>query len=378
MTSSTSNGTADSGRAITFRLDFSWLPTVALVAWWAATAALPADLPGRPATIYWLMALVVVIGLLISVIVHELAHTAAARRYGRGAEPALVFPFGAARDRDAGCRTPDTDLLVALTGPVASAVLALALLIGAELARAESPQASLLTCLALLNGLLAGVNLLPAFPLDGGRVLRSVLWALRGDLVWATTTSARLGSAAGLAAIVLGILVVLGDGSPIAGIALLLFGFMLRSAAGSTHQHLLTRSSLAGIPVRQLMDDKPITVQRALSISALVDDFIYEHQLKMLPVVDGERLLGYVTAQRVKELPPEEWSRQSIGTIVVPFSSENTVSPDTDAIEALDKMTRTGNTRLMVVEGGRLAGTLALNDLLGRLGTQPLPSESPS
>lgn len=370
---------AGEGRhVITFRLDFSWLPTVALVAWWAATSSLPADLPGRSTTLYWLMALVVVLGLLLSVIAHELAHTLVTRRYGSDAEPALVFPFGAARDRDAGCRTPDTDLLVALTGPVASASLALGLLIGAELARPGSPQASLLASVSFLNGLLAAINLLPAFPLDGGRALRSVLWLLRGDLGWATTTSARLGSAAGLAAIVLGILVILGDGAPVAGIALLLFGFMLRSAAGTTYQHLVTRSLLRGIPVSQLMDDKPITVQRALSVSSLVDDFIYEHQLKMLPVVDGEQLLGYVTAQRVKQLPREEWSRQSIGTIVVPSSTDNTVSPDTDAMEALDKMTRTGNTRLLVVEGGRLAGVLALHDLLGRLGPKPLASESSS
>lgn len=365
-------------RVLTFRLDFSWLPAIALLAWWAATSSLPASLPGRPAAMYWLMALVLVIGLLLSVVLHELAHTLVARRYGPAAGPALVFPFGAVRDRDAGCRTPETDLLVALTGPVASAVLALALLLGAEIAAEGTPQRALTTHLALLNALLTGINLVPAFPLDAGRALRATLWALKGDLGWATSTSSRLGSGFGLGMIVAGILVILGNDAPVMGLALLLAGFVLRSAAGSSYQHLMTRSSLAGIPVRQLMDDKPITVQRALSISSLVDDFIYEHQLKMLPVVDGERLLGYVTAQHVKELPREEWSRQSIGTIVVPLSSDDTVSPDTDAMEALDKMTRTGNTRLMVVEGGELAGMLALHDLLGRLRSRPASAERSS
>jgi CBS domain-containing protein len=113
------------------------------------------------------------------------------------------------------------------------------------------------------------------------------------------------------------------------------------------------------------MDENPITVQRALSIAALAEDFIYKHQLKMLPVVDGDRLMGYVTAQRVKELPREEWSRQSIGTIALPFSAETTVGPDTEAIEALDKMTRSGLSRLMVVDQERLAGTVSLQALLG-------------
>lgn len=374
----TRGGSADGRSVITFRLDFSWLPAAALLAWWAATVSLPASLPGRPATMYWLMAVVLVIGGLLSVVLHEVAHTFVARRYGPRAEPALVFPFGAVRDRDAGSHSPESDLLVALTGPVASALAAVVLLLGAEATAPASPQHALVAHLALLNGALAAINLLPAFPLDGGRAVRSVLWVLRGDFGWATTTSSRLGSAIGLATILMGILIILGNGTPTAGIALLLFGFTLRSAAGSTYQHLLTRSSLQGIPVRQLMDDKPIAVQRALSISSLVEDFIYKHQLKMLPVVDGERLLGYVTAQRVKELPREEWSRQSIGTIVLPFSTDNTVSPDTDAMEALDKMTRTGNTRLMVVEGGRLAGILALHDLLGRLRSQPLSGDASS
>ena len=97
-----------------------------------------------------------------------------------------------------------------------------------------------------------------------------------------------------------------------------------------------------------------------------------------LPVVDGDRLLGYVTARHVKQLPRDEWARQTIGSIVVPFSTENTVSPETDAVEALDKMTRTGNTRLMVVEQGRLAGVIGLQDLAQSLQSSPLPESSVS
>jgi CBS domain-containing protein len=175
--------------------------------------------------------------------------------------------------------------------------------------------------------------------------------------------ASRVGGLIGLTAVALGILVILGDGAPVAGLTILLFGFTLRTAAVQSHRHLIARSSLAGLPVRRFMDENPITVQRALSITSLAEDFIYKHHLSMLPVVDGDRLLGYVTAERVRELPRDEWSRQSIGTIILPFSSENTVTPETDAVEALDKMTSNGSTRLMVVDQGRLAGVVALNDL---------------
>ena len=187
-----------------------------------------------------------------------------------------------------------------------------------------------------------------------------------------------MGSASGLVAIALGILVILSNGAPVGGIALLLFGFVLRSAAAQSHRHLVTRSSLEGVPVRHFMDDHPIAVQRVLSIDSLAEDFIYKHHLSMLPVVDGDRLLGYVTARRVKQLPRDEWARQTIGSIVVPFSNENTVSPDSDAIEALDKMTHTGISRLMVVEQGRLAGIIGLQDLAQGLHSSPLPDSDVS
>ena len=363
----------DSRRWVTLRLDFSWLPVSALLLWWTATTTLPAGLPGRPAAFYWLLAVGVSVGHLASVVLHELFHSVGASRYGMADGVVLVYPFGGVRDRLLVAGGAEADFLVALTGPVTSATLAFLLLVTGESTPSGSLARLLLGHLAALNGLLAAVNLVPAFPLDAGRALRAALWAGRGDFIWATAVSSRLGSACGLAAIGLGILVILGDGAPVLGLGLLLAGFVVRAAAAQTLRQLMTRASLAGVPVRNLMNENPVTVQRALSISALAQDFIYKHQLSMLPVVDGDRLLGYVTARSVKATPRDEWSRQSIGTIVLPFSSDNTVAPETDAVEALDKMARTGHTRLMVVEHGRLAGVVALQDLAQTLPAAALP-----
>lgn len=362
-----------SGRTLTFRLDFSWLPVGALLLWWTASTTLPAGLGERPTGFYWLMALVLLIGYLVSVILHELSHMLVARRYGTASDAVLIYPFGGVRDQDTLSGGAEGDFLVALSGPVTSATAAFLLLVLSEAATPGTLPRVLLGHLAALNGVLAAINLLPAYPLDAGRALRAVLWALRGDLGWATSLSSRLGSAFGLASIALGILVILSNGAPVLGIALLLLGFVVRTAAAQTYRQLVTRSSLSGVPVRDFMNENPITVQRALSISSLADDFIYKHHLSMLPVVDGDKLIGYVTARTIKEMPRDEWARQSIGTIVLPFSKDNTVTPETDAVEALDKMTRSGNTRLMVIEQGRLAGVVALQDLAQSLHAAPLP-----
>jgi len=353
--------------SLALRLDISWLPTSVLIIWWLGTAALPDSLPHLATTLHWLLAVALALALLLAVVLHEVAHALVSLRYGLGVASVRLYPFGGVPQRDAGAGGPEAEFITATVGPATSLVTAFLLLVAAESTPDGSVLGVLLGYLAAINAMLGVLNLVPAFPLDGGRALRAVLWMLRGEFSWATTVSARLASGLGLALAAMGIFLILSDGTPVGGLTALLLGFTLRSAATTSYRHLLTRRSLGSIPVRQLMDENPITVQRALSVSSLVEDFIHKHQLKMLPVVDGERLLGYVTAQRVKQVPREEWARQSIGTIAMPFSSNDTVGPDTAASEALDRMTHTGLTRLMVVDNDRLAGTITLQDLLRSL-----------
>jgi Zn-dependent protease len=319
-------------RSLALRLDISWLPTFALVLWWFASIGLPGRLEGLSQPLHWLLALALTLGLLVSVTLHEVAHALVEARYGGKIEPVRLYPFGGVRQRDAGAQGPEAEFMVAIAGPAFSLLMAFGLLVASRLAGSGATLSVLLLYLAALNAAIALLNLVPAFPLDGGRALRAILWTLRNDFSWATTISVRLGSTFGLFLLILGIYIVLSDGGPVSGMTALLIGLTLRNAATFSYRDL---------------------------------HFIYKHQLKMLPVVDGDRLMGYVTAQRVKEMPREEWSRQSIGTIALPFSAETTVGPETEAIEALDKMTRSGLSRLMVVDHERLAGTVSLQALLG-------------
>ena len=217
--------------------------------------------------------------------------------------------------------------------------------------------------LAYINVLLAAFNLLPAFPLDGGRVLRSILWGTWSDLRRATRVSAAIGSAFGILLIFLGVLQFLRENF-IGGLWLFLIGMFLRGAAQMSYQQLLVRNALEGEPVRRFMNPNPVTVPSSITVEQPVEDYIYKYHFKMFPVLDNGRLVGYITTQQVKEVPRENWSRETIGELVRQSSPENTISPETDAIKALALMNQTGNSRLLVVEGTQLVGILTLKDLM--------------
>jgi CBS domain-containing protein len=216
----------------------------------------------------------------------------------------------------------------------------------------------------MINGILAVFNLLPAFPLDGGRVLRSILWGLKKNLRWATYVSSRIGSGFGILLIVLGVIQVF-RGNFVGGMWWFLIGMFLQGAAKASYQQLLTRRALEGEPVRRFMKTDAVTVSPSISLDELVEDYIYKYHFKMFPVVeDHDRLLGCITTKQVKEIPREEWSRRTVGDVASQCTPENTIEPQADAMKALSIMKQTGNSRLMVVEGGRLVGIIALKDLL--------------
>ena len=223
---------------------------------------------------------------------------------------------------------------------------------------------ALVSYLAAINLVLLIFNLIPAFPLDGGRVLRAALWHWKGDVRQATRIASRSGSIFGLVLIVLGVArVVAGDF--IGGMWSFLIGSFLRGAATMSYQQVVLRETLRGSSVRRFMKADVVTVPRQTSVSDLVEQYFYKYHYKMFPVVgDNGKLAGCVSTREVANLPRDEWPRQSAGAIAVRCMPENTVSADTDAVDALGIMHRTGASRLLVMEGDRLIGILTLKDLL--------------
>jgi len=262
-------------------------------------------------------------------------------------------------------KSPRVEFLMAAAGPVASFVLAGVFMALSGAARAvglPEPAVGVLGYLAFLNVVLAVFNLVPAFPLDGGRMLRAGLWARKGDFAAATRQAARIGGGFGIVMIFLGLMNVF-TGQVVSGIWWALIGMFLRAAAQGAYGQVVARGALAGMPVRRYMTADPVTVAPDLPVADLVEDRIFRSHHSLYPVVDGDRLAGCVTVAGVKAVPRERWGVTRVSEIADRCTHANTIGPDADAADALERMGRTGQSRLMVVEDGRLVGILALKDL---------------
>jgi Zn-dependent protease/predicted transcriptional regulator len=349
----------------TVQVDASWLILAILVTWSLATGLFPSYYPGLIKATYWWMGVSGAIGLFASIVFHEFCHSLVARRYGLPIKGITLFIFGGVAEMEKEPESPRTEFLMAAAGPVSSMLLAGAFFVfGTAGAGAWStPVRAILMYLAYINAMLAGFNLLPAFPLDGGRVFRSALWHWKDNLRWATRIASRVGSGFGFGFIFLGVFSLL-TGNLIGGIWWFLIGMFVRNASQSSYQQVLLKRALEGEPVRRFMKPDPVTVKPLTSLEGLVEDYVYRYHYKMFPVVEGDRLVGVVTLKQLKEVARAEWGRITVGQVAERCTAANTVDADSDALEAMARMSRTGNSRLLVLDGGRLVGILALKDLL--------------
>ncbi len=348
------------------RVDASWLLIAALVTWSLAVGFFPALYPGLSASDYWWMGVAGAVLLFASIIVHELFHSLVARRYGLPMKGITLFLFGGVAEMSAEPPNAKAEFLMAIAGPIASILIGFFFYgLAAAVAGSWPVQAvAVMAYLYTINWVLAVFNLIPAFPLDGGRVLRAALWHFRGDIKSATRTASSIGSAFGIGLMVLGVLQLFG-GYFVSAVWWFIIGLFLRSISQASYQQVLVTSTLQGEPVRRFMTMQPDTVPPQVSVEELVNDYIYRYHHRLFPVVSTEgKLAGCVTPERVRTVPREEWDRHSVQEIAAPCSQDNVISPDTDASEALAMMNRTGNTRLMVVDGGKLVAVVTLKDLL--------------
>ncbi len=349
------------------RVDVSWVFLAILVAWSLSVGFFPGRYRDLSTQTYWLMGIIGALGLFLSIIFHEMSHSLVARKYGMPMKGITLFIFGGVAEMGDEPPGPKAEFMMAIVGPLSSIVLSLLFfgvsLLGRRGGWAES-VIGVVQYLAFVNGLLAAFNLLPAFPLDGGRVLRSILWGWKKNLRWATRISSRIGVGFGILLIFMGVFQFL-SGNVIGGIWWFLIGMFLQGAAKSSYQQLLLRRVLEGEPVRRFMKTDPVVVNPSISIAQLVEDYIYKYHYKMFPVVeDSDRLVGCVTTKEVKEVPREEWGQKTVANISGMCSPDNTITPEADAMEALSLMNKTKSSRLMVTEGNRILGVITLKDML--------------
>jgi Zn-dependent protease len=352
---------------VTLRLDSSWLIVAALFSWLLAGSFAVGYAELSTAT-HWIMGFVAVLGLFASVVLHEFGHALMARHVGLSIRGITLFFFGGVAEMDSEPPSPAAEFLVAIAGPAVSFLLAIGCFVtyGLFWGIPVSPAAlGVLEYLALINVALLIFNLVPAFPLDGGRVLRSALWYWKRDLRWATSIASRIGRGFGTVLIAYGIFEVLVQQNLVGGLWKCLIGLFLRNAAQMSYRQVLVRRGLEGQPVARFVKPVQVVVPRAIAVAELVENYVYRYQLDLYPVVDNGRLIGCVTTRQIQELPRHEWSRQTVGTITQPCSPTNTVGPQTDAAAAVALMSRTGNARLLVADGEQLIGVISLEELLG-------------
>ena len=348
------------------RIDWSWIIIAVLIAWSLSTGLFPFHYKNLSTQTYWLMGIAGAAGLFLSIIAHEFCHSLVARKYGLPMKGITLFIFGGVAEMGDEPSSAKDEFLIAVVGPLSSIAIAVIFYGIYQLGRASGwPQAviGVVAYLSMINGLLAVFNLVPAFPLDGGRILRSILWGWKGNLRWATRISSLIGGGFGIFLIIIGFVRIV-SGNFIGGMWLGLIGLFIQSAAKMSYRQLITRKALEGEPLKRFMQTDPVTVPDSLTVNQLVENYIYRYHFKMFPVVNSNKLLGCVTTKQVKEIPREEWDQKTVGEIADRCSAENTIEPNADAVQALSAMRRNKASRLMVVENDQLVGIIALKDML--------------
>jgi len=348
------------------RLDASWIILAFLITWSLAVGYFPAANPGLPREDYWAMAVVAALALFLSIVVHEFAHSVVARSQGLPMRGITLFVFGGVAEMGGEPQSAGVEFWMAIVGPLTSVVIGVVsyLVYFATRSTWPAPVVGVIHYLGWINLLLAVFNSIPAFPLDGGRVLRSVIWHYQRDLLRATRIAAGVGAGFGALLMALGVFELFAGGF-VTAVWWFVLGIFLRGAAQQSLQQLMIQRALQGEPVSRFMNTHPITVPPNISVEDLIQDYIYRFHHKMFPVVtDTSRLAGCISTDEIRSIPREEWRQHSVQELMRPCSDENTITSDTNAVSALSKMSQSGLSRLLVVENGQLLAIVALRDLL--------------
>lgn len=350
----------------TVSVDASWAIILFLVVWSLSKGFFPSYFPGLSIQTYWIMGVIGAIGLFISIIIHEFSHSLIARKYGMKIKGITLFIFGGVAEMKDEPSTPKSEFFMAIAGPIASFILSVifaGLAHVAEIWKFPVPVIAILGYLSTINLLVAVFNMVPAFPTDGGRVLRSLLWWIKGDIHWATQIASRISLMFAVIIIFTGFMHLVGDNS-IGGLWWILIGSFLFFAANASYQKLLIKESFEGKTVRHFMNPAPVTVPSNITLQEFVEKYLYRYHYKMFPVVKEGKISGFITMQTLKLHTHEEWKHLLVRQVMQQQNASNSIALNTPIDDALNKMNESGFSRLLVVEHNKIVGMITLKDLL--------------
>lgn len=345
-------------------IDVSWLLIFVWVTWSLAGGYFPERYPSWSSTTTWGIGALTSLLFFGSVLLHELGHSLVARLQGMPVESITLFIFGGAAQISDEPDTPLDEFVMAIAGPLVSLLLsgffALVYLLWGD---KELPVAALSLFLGGINLSLGLFNLIPGFPLDGGRVLRAVLWHLRGDIRWATKWASRVGQVVAYALIVVGILRAF-SGYWVNGLWIAMIGFFLDNASRTAYARLSVRDLLRGHAVGQVMSRDCHTVSPQLSLDMLVEHHLMGDARRCFVVTRGERPLGMLTLHNIRQVPRVDWPFTHVEDVLLPLEQLRTVDPLTPLWKALEEMTSEGVNQLPVLDDGELRGMITREDVI--------------
>lgn len=349
-------------RGIAIEVHLSWLVVYALITWTLAIGYFPGVLPDLPASAHWLSGLVAALLLFVSVLLHELAHAFVAIGQGLAVRRITLFMFGGVSHLEDEPRSARSEFLIAAAGPLASfAVGAILWAIGTLGLVTHSVAAAILGYLVFVNVAVGVFNLIPGFPLDGGRLLRAALWRWQGSLARATYLASRTGAAFAVGLMMLGVLQTL-SGSFLGGVWLVLIGLFLRSSADASYAQVLVREALGALRVQDVMTRDVITVRADASAAELAEMF-WSHHVTSFPVIEGDAIRGITSVREIQRIPREARAETPVRDVMRALDGDLTTRPAESLLRALERASGNGLGRLAVLDGGRLVGYLSVKDI---------------
>jgi Zn-dependent protease/CBS domain-containing protein len=357
------NGNIRLGRVggVEVRINWSWLVIFALIVWSLADGVFPSQNPGLSNGVHLAMAIVAALLFFASLLLHELGHAWQARREGLEIDGITLWLFGGVSQFKSRFPSAGAEFRIAVAGPSVSLILGVGFVL---LAFAGLPSAvdGVAAWLGYINLTLLVFNLIPALPLDGGRVLRAALWQRRGDLAWATRVATDIGRGFAYLFIVLGIAMFIFQGS-FSGAWLAFIGWFLLQAATGEARYIATEAALAGLRVRDLMVRNPATIDGDLTLGRFMEEVARSPHYTTYPVVDAEAPIGLLAFRSVAAVPRSEWDWRRVRDAMTPLDQVQILTEDETAVDALGALSSSTSNRGLVVENGHLAGLLSITDL---------------
>ena len=350
---------------IQIKLDYSWFIVFALVLWSLSAGYFPQIYPERTTLTYWTAGLIAALLFFVSVVTHELSHSFMAISSGIKISEITLFIFGGMARLSEEAGDPKTEFKIAIVGPLTSFALAVVFWLIQNAIRGDQPSiiVEIFGYLAWINIALAVFNLIPGFPLDGGRVFRAFWWWKTGSMIEATRVASDIGKGFAIVLMILGGVQIF-SGALIGGLWLIFVGMFLRGMAEGGYQELMIKKSLEGTRVQEIMIRDVVTAASDLSLKRLIADYFLRYGYRGFPIMTDGKVSGMISLANVKDLSEQEQADKMVKQVMTPINGAMTILPETSLIEALKKMSQEKVTRLLVMRGDQMMGMITQAGLL--------------